>query len=267
MEQKLNRLLRGCVESGGGNPIASIHDQGAGGNGNVLKELSEPAGAVIYASRFQRGDPTLSVLELWGAEYQESNALLARPAGLGLLRRLAARERCPLSVVGTITGDGRIVLVDDLEAPVPEGGVPRGAPHPRQPGAGVGAGQDAPQGVRAAAGAPHPAPPGAAPGAVGAAGAGAGAAAPGRGQQTLPHQQGGPLGDGAGGPAAVRGPPAHAAGRRGRGGPVPLRHGGGRPPRWGSSPSRASWTRRPAPGWPWPRPSPTSSSPASPTSG
>jgi phosphoribosylformylglycinamidine (FGAM) synthase-like enzyme len=27
------------------NPIVSVHDQGAGGNGNVLKELVEPAGA------------------------------------------------------------------------------------------------------------------------------------------------------------------------------------------------------------------------------
>ncbi|XP_049653230.1 phosphoribosylformylglycinamidine synthase, partial [Accipiter gentilis] len=130
MEQKMNRVLRGCIESGGGNPICSIHDQGAGGNGNVLKELSEPAGAIIYASRFQRGDPTLSVLELWGAEYQESNALLVRPSRVGLLRRLATRERCPLCVVGTITGDGRIVLVDDLEAPVPEGGSHDGLPTP-----------------------------------------------------------------------------------------------------------------------------------------
>lgn len=33
MEQKMNRVLRGCIESGEGNPICSIHDQGAGGNG------------------------------------------------------------------------------------------------------------------------------------------------------------------------------------------------------------------------------------------
>lgn len=48
------------------------------------------------------------MLELWGAEYQESNALLVRPSRVGLLRRLATRERCPLCVVGTITGDGRV---------------------------------------------------------------------------------------------------------------------------------------------------------------
>nr|XP_056719462.1 phosphoribosylformylglycinamidine synthase [Euleptes europaea] len=117
MEQKMNRVLRGCVESGEDNPICSLHDQGAGGNGNVLKELSEPAGATIYASRFQLGDPTLSVLEIWGAEYQESNALLHRPRDATFLRRLARRERCPVDFVGRITGDGRIVLVDDTKTP------------------------------------------------------------------------------------------------------------------------------------------------------
>ena len=33
MEQKLNRVIRACVEMGDKNPISSIHDQGAGGNG------------------------------------------------------------------------------------------------------------------------------------------------------------------------------------------------------------------------------------------
>lgn len=36
MEQKLNRLIRACVEMGDKNPIGSIHDQGAGGNGMLL---------------------------------------------------------------------------------------------------------------------------------------------------------------------------------------------------------------------------------------
>ncbi|XP_068174777.1 phosphoribosylformylglycinamidine synthase isoform X2 [Antennarius striatus] len=113
MEQKMNRTLRACLERSGGNPICSIHDQGAGGNGNVLKELSEPAGAVIYSSRFKKGDPTLSVLELWGAEYQESNALLLRPPDRCFLERVCQREKCPVDFVGNITGDGKIVLVSD----------------------------------------------------------------------------------------------------------------------------------------------------------
>nr|XP_060636066.1 phosphoribosylformylglycinamidine synthase-like [Anolis sagrei ordinatus]XP_060636070.1 phosphoribosylformylglycinamidine synthase-like [Anolis sagrei ordinatus] len=126
MEQKMNRVLRGCVESGEDNPICSLHDQGAGGNGNVLKELSEPAGAVIYSSRFQLGDPTLSVLEIWGAEYQESNALLLRPRHADFLHRLARRERCPVDFVGRITGNGRIVLVDDTKHAASETEVAKG---------------------------------------------------------------------------------------------------------------------------------------------
>ena len=83
--------------------------------GNVLKELSDPEGAIIYTSRFQLGDPTLNALEIWGAEYQESNALLLRPSDRDFLSRASARERCPACFVGTITGDKRIVLVDDRE--------------------------------------------------------------------------------------------------------------------------------------------------------
>ncbi|XP_062412809.1 phosphoribosylformylglycinamidine synthase [Sardina pilchardus] len=116
MEQKMNRALRACLEREAGNPICSIHDQGAGGNGNVLKELSEPAGAVIYTSKFKTGDPTLSVLELWGAEYQESNALLLQPADRNFLEKVCQREKCPVDFVGKITGDGKIVLEDDVRS-------------------------------------------------------------------------------------------------------------------------------------------------------
>ncbi|XP_069840783.1 phosphoribosylformylglycinamidine synthase [Dendropsophus ebraccatus] len=119
MEQKMNRALRACVERGARNPICSIHDQGAGGNGNVLKELSEPQGAVIYTKNFQLGDPTLSVLEIWGAEYQESNALLVRPDDAEFLRSVCRRERSPVDFVGRITGDGRIVLVNGSEKDPP----------------------------------------------------------------------------------------------------------------------------------------------------
>lgn len=38
MEHKLHRVIRACVELGSEkNPILSIHDQGAGGNGNKIK--------------------------------------------------------------------------------------------------------------------------------------------------------------------------------------------------------------------------------------
>jgi phosphoribosylformylglycinamidine synthase len=40
MEQKMNRVVRACVEQGADNPICSIHDQGAGGNGKKIFFLS-----------------------------------------------------------------------------------------------------------------------------------------------------------------------------------------------------------------------------------
>lgn len=110
MEQKLNRFIRSCVELYESNPILSIHDQGAGGNGNVLKEIVEPVGAEIFADKFQLGDPTISILELWGAEYQESNALLSMPENRKVLESISQRERCPINFIGTVTGDKKIRL-------------------------------------------------------------------------------------------------------------------------------------------------------------
>ena len=123
MAHKLNRVVRACVELGDGNPILSIHDQGAGGNCNVVKEIIYPGGGEINIRAIQLGDATMSVLDIWGAEYQENDALLIAPGSEQLLRAICARERCPISVIGAVGNTGRIVLVDPLAppgSPVPE---------------------------------------------------------------------------------------------------------------------------------------------------
>lgn len=119
MEQKMNRVVRACVELGPQNPITSIHDQGAGGSGNVLKEIAEPAGAVIEIRKLLVGDPSMSVLELWTAEFQENNALLINPEHEDMFDKICKRERVPYSVVGTITGDGKIVVKDSRDNSTP----------------------------------------------------------------------------------------------------------------------------------------------------
>jgi phosphoribosylformylglycinamidine synthase len=120
MEQKLNRVIRACVELGEKNPIQSIHDQGAGGNCNVVKEIVHPAGARIDIRKIQVGDNTLSALEIWGAEYQEQNALLLKPEDEKLFRSFCDREKVPMAVIGMVTGDGFIVLYDALDHSTPE---------------------------------------------------------------------------------------------------------------------------------------------------
>ncbi|MFZ2198214.1 MAG: phosphoribosylformylglycinamidine synthase, partial [Thermodesulfovibrionales bacterium] len=119
MEQKMNRVIRACVEMGEQNPIVSIHDQGAGGNCNVVKEIIYPAGANIEIRKILLGDNTLSVLEIWGAEYQEQNALLIRPESAGEFLGLCMREKVPCAFIGEITGDGYIVLHDETDGSTP----------------------------------------------------------------------------------------------------------------------------------------------------
>lgn len=63
------------------------------------------------------GDATMSVLDIWGAEYQENDALLVAPEREPLLRAIAQRERCPVAVIGAVGSSGRIVLVDPLAPP------------------------------------------------------------------------------------------------------------------------------------------------------
>uniref|UniRef100_A0A2N9IFL0 phosphoribosylformylglycinamidine synthase n=1 Tax=Fagus sylvatica TaxID=28930 RepID=A0A2N9IFL0_FAGSY len=114
MAQKLYRVVRACIEMGENNPIISIHDQGAGGNCNVVKEIIYPKGAEIDIRAVVVGDHTMSVLEIWGAEYQEQDAILVKPESRNLLQSICDRERVSMAVIGKINGEGRAVLVDKL---------------------------------------------------------------------------------------------------------------------------------------------------------
>jgi len=120
--QKLWRVVRACVELGEANPIEQIHDQGAGGNCNVVKEIIYPLGAHIDVRAIKLGDATMSVLEIWGAEYQENDCLLIKPDKKELLQEVCSRERCNIQIIGAIDGCGRVVLEDSM--------APAGTPTP-----------------------------------------------------------------------------------------------------------------------------------------
>jgi phosphoribosylformylglycinamidine synthase len=99
MEQKLNRVIRACVELG--------------------DRIVDPAGARIDIREVPLGDDTLSVLEIWGAEYQENDALLLRPEHADLFRAFCQREKVPFAYVGRVTGDGKVVVVDSEDESTP----------------------------------------------------------------------------------------------------------------------------------------------------
>ncbi|KAI3857650.1 hypothetical protein MKW98_028914 [Papaver atlanticum] len=120
MAQKLYRVVRACIEMGEGNPIISIHDQGAGGNCNVVKEIIYPKGAKIDIRAIVVGDHTMSVLEIWGAEYQEQDAILVKPESRDLLQSICERERVSMAVLGTISGEGRVTLLEKVLGDMPQ---------------------------------------------------------------------------------------------------------------------------------------------------
>jgi len=119
MEQKMNRVIRACVEMGDKNPIISIHDQGAGGPCNVLTELVNPVGGRVEIRNITLGDKTMSVLEIWGGEYQERDALLIWPDKQGKFQKICQREKVTCEILGHITGDGKIVVHDAQDNSTP----------------------------------------------------------------------------------------------------------------------------------------------------
>ena len=106
-----NKVIRFCEYlatqpsmNGRGGLIHKIHDQGAGGLGNVVKELVEPYSAQIDLSTLPHA-PGMTTLECWLSEYQEQMLFTAPTGNLDELQRLAAREGCGLFVLGRILPD------------------------------------------------------------------------------------------------------------------------------------------------------------------
>ncbi|ADW16679.1 phosphoribosylformylglycinamidine synthase [Desulfobulbus propionicus DSM 2032] len=119
MEQKMNRVIRACNEMGDLSLIDVIHDQGAGGPANVLKELVEHAGGRVEIRNIRVGDPTMSVLEIYVAEYQERVGLLISPENIERFQAICAREKVACEVLGEVTGDLRFVVHDNQDNTTP----------------------------------------------------------------------------------------------------------------------------------------------------
>jgi len=117
MEKVFDRVIQACIMMGDNNPIKSIHDLGAGGDSNAVTEIIYPAGGRIYLRRIPCGDKTMSVMELWCNESQERVVLLVSKEDLPVIESIARREKCPLAVIGEISGDGKQVIVDEAASP------------------------------------------------------------------------------------------------------------------------------------------------------
>ena len=104
MEQKLNNVIKSCIEARV-NPIESIHDQGAGGNGNVLKEIIENKGAIINIGKLTMGQDDMNDIEIWLSEYQESNAILVDNKNSYMILNICKRENLNIDIIGRVTNN------------------------------------------------------------------------------------------------------------------------------------------------------------------
>ncbi len=111
MQKRVMNAIRAMVESSE-NPIVSIHDHGAGGHLNCLTELLEETGGEIEIDQLPVGDPTLSAKEIVSNESQERMGIAIHEKDVALLKRVSERERAPMYVVGTATGDHRFVFTN-----------------------------------------------------------------------------------------------------------------------------------------------------------
>ena len=112
MERRCQEVIDRCVTLGARNPIASLHDVGAGGLSNAIPELLHDSGVggVIDLDKVPSDDPSLSPLQLWCNESQERYVLGLAQERVGEFAAICLRERCPFAVVGVVTEEQRLIV-------------------------------------------------------------------------------------------------------------------------------------------------------------
>ena len=117
MERRAQEVIDRCWQRGEGNPIAFIHDVGAGGLSNAFPELVKDGGCGgnFDLNAVPRGEEGLSPLETWCNEAQERYVLAIAPEDLQVFEDICRRERCPFGVVGTAEKRPHLTLSDAAE--------------------------------------------------------------------------------------------------------------------------------------------------------
>ncbi|MEX2474424.1 phosphoribosylformylglycinamidine synthase [Marinobacter sp.] len=114
MERRCQEVIDRCWQMGDRNPIAFIHDVGAGGLSNAMPELVKDGGR---GGKFELRDipsdePGMSPLEIWCNESQERYVMAVAAENLEQFDALCRRERCPYAVIGEATESHHLELGD-----------------------------------------------------------------------------------------------------------------------------------------------------------
>ncbi|MCS3460141.1 phosphoribosylformylglycinamidine synthase [Aeromonas sp. BIGb0445] len=114
MERRCQEVIDRCWQLGDENPIAFIHDVGAGGLSNAMPELVNDGerGGRFDLRAISSDEPGMSPLEIWCNESQERYVLAVPQEKLALFKALCERERAPYAVIGTATAEPHLTLSD-----------------------------------------------------------------------------------------------------------------------------------------------------------
>lgn len=94
MERRAQMVINTCVALGQNNPIAMIHDVGAGGLSNALPELVKDAGfgGKFELRQVESADNSLSPLQVWCNEAQERYVLLVNRDGMNRFQSICGKN-------------------------------------------------------------------------------------------------------------------------------------------------------------------------------
>ena len=116
MQRRAQEVIDACWALGDSNPIAAIHDIGAGGLSNAVPEIVEHSGcgATIELRAIPNDEPGMSPMELWCNESQERYMLTIEAADLARFAAICDRERAPYAVLGELTASRELVVRDSM---------------------------------------------------------------------------------------------------------------------------------------------------------
>ncbi|MDF2181485.1 phosphoribosylformylglycinamidine synthase [Neptuniibacter sp. CAU 1671] len=114
LERRCQEVIDQCWQLGDANPIAFIHDVGAGGLSNAFPELVKDGerGGRFELRNVNNDEPGMSPLAIWCNEAQERYVLAVAPEDMARFEAICARERCPYAVVGEATEEKHLQLSD-----------------------------------------------------------------------------------------------------------------------------------------------------------
>jgi phosphoribosylformylglycinamidine synthase len=115
MERRCQEVIDKCWQLGEENPIAFIHDVGAGGLSNAFPELVSDGGrgGVFELRKVPNDERSMAPHEIWCNESQERYVIAVSDKNLAAFEQICARERAPYAVVGRATEEEHLTVTDE----------------------------------------------------------------------------------------------------------------------------------------------------------